>query len=288
MEERARHPLTADPSGYRQVQGAWVHTRARLPADPADITIEPGAVIGADVEIGPGCWIGAGAIIYGPTRLGARNSVHATAVLGGAPQDLSYAGQPTRLEIGDGNTFREGVTISRASTKATGVTLIGSNNFFMAGSHVGHDCLVEDRVVFANAVLLAGHCHVQSNVNLAGGCLVAQFCTIGRYAFVCGNSGIRQDAEPFISHDLRVRFRGEAEPACINEVGLKRAGVASETILKLRTAYKVLFLGKELKSDLAAARVELERRGAICPETEELLAFLGRKRASRYGRARTI
>lgn len=259
--------------------------RARLPEDPRDIVLEPGAIIGADVELGPGCWVGSHAVIYGPTRLGAKNQVHAHAVLGGAPQDLSYSGQPTRLEIGDRNVFREHVTISRASTKANGVTRIGNDNFLMASSHIGHDCIIEDRVILANSVLLAGHCHVQSNANIAGAVACAQFTTVGRFAFICGTSGVRKDCEPFISHDLRGHHAPEPVPACINEVGLKRAGTAPEVLQCLRSAYKVLFIRDEGRIDLAAARKEIERRNAICPETEELLLFIERKRKSRFGRA---
>ncbi len=269
------------------MQGAWVHVRAKLPENPADVTLEPGALLGPDVEIGSGTWVGAGAIIYGPTRLGEKNQIHPNAVLGGAPQDLGYAGQPTRLEIGDRNVFREGVTISRASTKGSGTTRIGSDNYFMAYSHVGHDCVIENRVVLANGVLLAGHCHVQSSVNLAGGCAIAQFCTVGRFAFVCGTSGIRKDLEPFISHDIRRKTYGETEPACINEVGLKRAGFSPETIQKLRTAYKVLYL-RHGAEHLQEARREMESRGGWCPETEELFAFIEQKRKSRFGRALSL
>lgn len=276
--------MDAQATEYRLIGGAWIHRRARLPEDPGDIAIEPAALIGADVEIGRGNWIGTGAVIYGPTRLGERNQVFPKAVLGGPPQDLGYAGQPTRLEIGSGNIFREGVTLSRASTKASGVTRVGNNNFLMAYSHVGHDCVVESNVILANGVLLAGHCHVGSYANIAGGCAIAQFCSVGRFAFLCGTSGVRKDLEPFISHDLRLKAGHEPVPACINEVGLRRNGVPADVIQKLRVAYKVLFLAEDGLRDLALAREEIGRRGALCPETEELLAFIERKRRSRFGR----
>jgi UDP-N-acetylglucosamine acyltransferase len=277
--------LEAQNPAYRLLRGAWVHREARLPEDPRDLEIEPGALIGPGVELGRGNWIGAGAVIYGPTRIGNQNQIHPQAVIGGAPQDLGYAGEPTRLEIGDRNVFREGVTVSRASTKGGRVTRIGNDNLFMAFSHVGHDAVVEDRVVLANAVLLAGHCHVHSNVNIAGGCAIVQFVTVGRFAFICGTSGIRKDVEPFVSHDLKVRNHGEPTPACINEVGLRRAGTAPEVIQKLRTAYKVLFLRKTPFRDFAAeAADEIARRGAACDEVNELVNFVGRKRGTRFGR----
>jgi len=270
---------------YRLVQGAWVHERATLPADPNAISLEPGALIGPDVEIGPGCWIGTGAVVYGPTRVGANNQIFPKAVLGGAPQDLNYAGEPTRLEIGERNVFREGVTVSRASTKGNLVTKIGNDNFLMAFSHVGHDCIVEDHVVLANGVLLAGHCHVESYVSLAGGCAVVQFTTLGRFAFVCGTAGIRKDLEPYISHDIRNKTHGGIWPACINNVGLKRGGVSSDVISKLKTAYKVIFLRKTPLGEIHETRGEIARRDALCPDVEELLAFIERKRKSRYGRS---
>jgi UDP-N-acetylglucosamine acyltransferase len=275
------------PSAYRLIQGAWVHSSVVLPEDPADIHLEPGALIGPGVELGRGTWVGAGAVVYGPTRFGEKNQVFPHAVIGGAPQDLGYAGQPTRLEIGHRNVFREGVTVSRASIKAEGVTRIGSDGFFMANSHVGHDCVLADRVILANGVLLAGHCTVDSNVNIAGGCAIVQFVSIGRCAFICGTSGVRKDVEPFLSHDLRANTHGEPLPACVNEVGLRRAGLGREVIRNLREAYKVIFLRKEPFRDFEAqAREEIGRRQALCPEVEELLAFIARKRGSRFGRAR--
>jgi UDP-N-acetylglucosamine acyltransferase len=275
------------PSAYRLIQGAWVHAEALLPEDPRDIELEPGALIGPRVELGRGTWVGSGAVIYGPTRLGEKNQIFPHAVLGGAPQDVGYAGQPTRLEIGDRNVFREGVTVSRASTKGAGVTRIGSEGFFMANCHIGHDCEVGDRVILANGVLLAGHCSVESNVNIAGGCAIAQFVTIGRCAFICGTSGVRQDVEPFIAHDLRAGTRGDPQPACVNEVGLRRAGFSQDVIRSLREAYKVIFLRKESFRDFEReSREEIERRKALSREVEELIAFMARKRGSRFGRAR--
>lgn len=248
------------------------------------MTIEPGAVLGPEVTVGPGTWIGAGAVLYGPLRLGEGNQVYPHAVLGGAPQDLLYKGEPTRLEIGDRNIFREGATANRASTKGGGVTRIGSDNLFMANSHVGHDCVVGDSVVLANGVLLGGHCHVGSYANFGGGSAVAQFVSVGRCAFLCGTSGVRKDLEPFVAHDLVVGPVKEPQPTCINEVALRRAKVPAETIQKLRAAYKVLFLRKDSFGEPGAALAELERRGALCPEVDELLDFIARKRAGRFGR----
>jgi len=269
--------MSVPPGGYRNVEGAWIHPLARI---AEGVTIEPGAVVGARVNIGRGTWVGAGAVIYGPAVLGEENQVHPTAVLGGAPQDLGYSGEPTRLLIGDRNVFREAVTVNRGSLKGGGLTRIGSDNYFMAGSHIGHDCVVEDRVVLANDVLIAGHCHIQSNVNMGGGVAIVQFLTVGRFAFLGGLSGSTMDCEPFILHDDM-----PCRPKGINVVGLRRGQVSYEVINKLKEAYRVLFTESQKGGeDLEAARREIERRGAVCDEVLELLEFMKRSREGRFGR----
>jgi UDP-N-acetylglucosamine acyltransferase len=262
---------------YRPVNGAWIHPRAQV-SDGA--TIEPGAVVGEGVAVGRGCWIGSGAVLYGPTVLGEGNRVHPTAVLGGAPQDVGYKGEATRLVIGERNVFREAVTVSRGSAKGTGETRIGNDCYFMAGSHIGHDCLVEDHVVLANDVLIAGHCHIGSRANIAGGVAIVQFTTVGRFAFVGGLAGSTMDLEPFILHDEM-----PCRPKGINVVGLRRGQVPHEVINKLKEAYRVLFTDScKGREDLDAAEAEIERRGAGCPEVAELLQFMRRMREGRFGR----
>ncbi len=267
-------------SGYRLVDGVWVHEEARV-AD--DVEVEPGVVIGSGVDIDSGTWIGAGAVIHGPTRIGKNNRIFPTAVIGGPPQDVGYGGEPTRLEIGDGNVFREGVTVHRASQKGDGVTRVGNHNFFMANTHVGHDCVIEDHVITANDVLFAGHCHVQSHANFAGGAALSQFVTVGRHAFMIGLLGARRDLEPFVIHGVEFGTGPESSPQCINDVGLKRAGFSVDAIRKLRGAYKALF-PKEGKRDPAEVRAELAERDTLSSEVEEFLQFVERKLASRYGR----
>jgi UDP-N-acetylglucosamine acyltransferase len=262
---------------YRQVQGGWIHEGAKV---AGGVSIEPGAVIGAEVEVGRGSWIGAGAVIYGPTVLGEENQVHPTAVLGGAPQEVGYRDEPTRLLIGDRNIFREGVTVSRGSVKGGGVTRIGSNSYLMSGSHIGHDCQVGDHVVLANDVLIAGHCRVGDHVNMAGGVAIVQFSTVGRYAFVGGLSGTTMDCEPFIVHDGM-----PARPRGLNLVGLRRGLFSHDVLNRLKEAYRVLFTDSmKGGEDLEAARHELERRGAICQEVLELLEFMERSRQGKFGR----
>ena len=257
--------------------GAWIHPEARI---AGGVAIEPGAVIGADVEVGAGSWIGAGAVIYGPTVLGRENQVYPTAVLGGPPQDVGYKGEPTRLVIGDRNVFREAFTASRASTKGDGVTRIGSDCYFMAGSHVGHDCVIGNRVILANDVLIAGHCTIGDNVNMGGGVAIVQFSTVGRFAFIGGLSGTTMDCEPFILHDDM-----PCRPKGINIVGLRRGQFDYKAINNLKEAYRVLFTESQKGGeDLEAARAEIERRGAICEEVLELLEFMKRSREGRFGR----
>ncbi len=263
--------------GYRLVEGAWIHPRAKI---AEGVVIEPGAVVGADVEVGRGCWIGPGAIIYGPTVLGEENQVWPTAVLGGPPQDLGYAGEPTRLLIGHRNIFREGFTANRASTKGDGTTRIGDDNFFMARSHIGHDAVVGDHVTLANNVDIAGHCRIGSHVNMGGAVAIVQFSTVGRYAFIGGLSGTTMDCEPFILHDDM-----PCRPKGINLVGLRRGNFDYHTINNLKEAYRVLFTDSmKGGDDLTAARAEIERRGALCEEVKELLDFMERSREGRFGR----
>lgn len=266
--------------GYSLRQGAWIHDNARI---ESGVVLEPGAVVGPGVHIGRDCWLGANAVIYRDTTLGRENRVYPGAVLGGDPQDLEYKGQPTRLEIGDRNVFREHVTISRGAPKGHGFTRIGNDNFFMASSHVGHDCVVADRCIFTNGVLIAGHCHIESNVNFAGGTAIVQFTTVGRFVYLGGLAGARHDLEPFLIHDCKA---GDPPNRCstvgVNEVGLRRGGVSGEAIRNLKTAFKVLFVRGVTNPDEALA--EVDRRGAVCGEVEELIDFVRRKRTGRFGR----
>ena len=279
-DSRPPAPTVSRRAEFRLEGGAWIHPESTI---GEDVVIEPEAVIGKDVTIGPGCWIGAGVVLYGPTSLGAKNQLYPGVILGGPPQDMDYRGEPTRLEIGERNIFREGFTANRASTKEEGVTRIGNDNFFMSGSHVGHDAVIEDHVVVANGTFVAGHCHIESWANLAGGVAVAQFCRVGRYAFVGGLGGVRKDAEPYICHDHGSRAP-EVSPICINVVGLKRGGMAPEIIRQLRTAYKVIYMRKDQARDLEEVRAEIDERGALCSEVDYLLEFIRLRDASGRGR----
>ena len=212
---------------------AVVHPEAQL---GVDVTIGPYSVIGPKVRIGDRTRLGPHVVVDGVTRIGSDNFVVGQANLGGPPQDLSYKNEPTMLEIGDRNTIREFVTINRGTVKGGALTRVGDDCLFMACSHVAHDCEVENRVIMANCVLLAGHCFVGQGANISGAAAAHHFVTIGAYAYIGGMSRINQDVPPFMlleGHPSRVRG--------VNEIGLSRAGFAAADIEKLWNAYRLLY-----------------------------------------------
>jgi UDP-N-acetylglucosamine acyltransferase len=213
--------------------------------------VEAGAELGDGVEVGPFCHVHASArigprtrllshVVIGPhTTIGADNAIHPGVVLGGPPQDKSYKGEPTTLAVGDGNTIRECVTMSRGTTKGGGATQVGSRNLFMACSHIGHDCVVGNDVVMANAVLIAGHVHVHDRAVLAGAVACHHFARIGRMAYVGGMSRVVHDVPPFTKvAGEKVRVRA------LNVVGLQRSGVPAEQIEDVKRVFNALFRRK--------------------------------------------
>jgi UDP-N-acetylglucosamine acyltransferase len=235
-------------------------------------TVGPFSVVGADVTLGPACVVEAHAVVKGPAVLGARNRIFPFACLGMEPQDLKYAGERTTLEIGDDNTFREGVTVHRGTAGGGGVTRLGSHNLLMAQTHVAHDCRIGDRVIFANAATLAGHVTVEDAATIGAFSGVHQFCRVGTHAYIGGYSVITQDALPYI---LTVGNR--AKSFGINVIGLERKGFPPETINALKHAYRVLFRSR-LALDKALERLRSELPGQ--PEVERVMEFIG---ASRRG-----
>jgi UDP-N-acetylglucosamine acyltransferase len=226
------------------------------------VSIGPYAVIGPGVTIGPGTTVGPHAIIERDTIIGARCSIGPGAVLGSDPQDLKYHGERTWLEIGDETKIREFATLHRGSA-ATGRTTVGRRCFLMAYVHVAHDCVIEDEVVLANAVQLAGHVHVEAHATIGGLTPVHQFVRIGRYAFVGGGSRVPQDVPPFTraaGHPMKLYG--------INMVGLKRAGFPPEVRAALQHAYRLLF-NSHLTTSAAAERLRLE--GPHIPEVMQLV-----------------
>jgi len=194
--------------------------------------IHPGVVLGAE------CWLQNHVTMAGPMKAGTRNRFYAYCSIGQQTQDLKYAGEPTYLEIGDDNTFREFVTVNR-STTAAGKTQIGRNGNYLAYSHVGHDCNVGDAVVFSNNGTLAGHVQVGDHAIMGGLTAVHQFCRLGRYAITGGCSKIVQDVPPFMIAD-----GNPAQVRGVNIVGLERNGFAPETIKTIKEAFRLIYRSK--------------------------------------------
>ncbi len=210
--------------------------------------VDPGAEIGADVSIGPWCLIEAGAVIgdgcqllnnvtiCAGTTLGPRCTVHAYAVLGGPPQDLSYRGEPTTLVVGADCTMREHVTMNRGTARSRGVTTVGAGGYFMVASHVAHDCIVGEKVIFANNATLGGHSVIGEQVIMGGLSAVHQNTRVGRHAFVGGLAAVVADVIPYGSV-----VGVHAHLAGLNVIGLKRRGFSREQIHDMRAAYRLLF-----------------------------------------------
>jgi UDP-N-acetylglucosamine acyltransferase len=230
------------------------------------VTVGPFAVIGPGVEIAGGTEVGAGAQIYGPVRIGRENRIYPQAAIGFDPQDLTFRGEEVRLEVGDRNTFREFCTIHRGTAKGGGVTRVGSDCLFMAYTHVGHDCQVGDRVVFANNATLAGHVEVQDDANISAFTSVHQFCRVGRHAYLGGYTVATMDALPF------VKTVGQ-KPACygINAIGLRRKGFDAERLRRLEVAYRLLVRSK-LSTPKAVERLKEELAGDS--DVDYLIAFV--------------
>ena len=225
-----------------------------------DVRVGPYSIIGEDVEIDTGCTIDSHAVINGPTRIGKNNHIYQYCSVGDDPQDKKYRGEPTRLEIGDGNTIREFCTISRGTTQDEGVTRIGNDNWIMAYVHIAHDCIIGDHCIFANNATLAGHVTVGDWVIFAGFTGAHQFCHVGSHAFLGMYAGTSQDVPAY------TMIGGQPpSPKGINSEGLKRRGYTPEQIRNIRKAYRVVYRSG-LK--LADAITELEGLVADQPELE--------------------
>lgn len=236
------------------------------------VSVGPFAVIGPWVRIGKGTRIGPHAVVQGPTSMGRDNVVFQFASIGDVPQDKKYKGEVTRLEIGDRNTFREGCTVNRGTVQDRGVTRIGNDGWFMAGTHVAHDCVIGDHVVMANLATLGGHVEIADYAILGGLSAVHQFCKVGAHAFVANNCAVTKDVPPYLM------VSGQpAEPSGINAEGLRRRGFTPAQIANVRHAYKVLYRSG---LRLAEAQVELQRLAAGQPEVAAFVEFLARSTRS--------
>lgn len=229
------------------------------------VEIEAYAIIRAGVVLHAGVQVGPHAVLTGPTVIGAGSRIYPFASIGEDPQDLKYRGEPTRLEVGERNTFREGVTVNRGTAGGGGVTRIGSDNLFMAGSHVAHDCIVGNHCVFANCAAIAGHVVIQDRAILGGFSGVHQHSRVGRCAMVGAAAMAAQDVPPFtIAQGDRARLFG------LNIVGLRRSGFKLEVLQALKAAYRELFhQGMPMRIALEQVREVY----ADMPEVVELVDF---------------
>ena len=216
----------------------------------ADVTVGPYAVIGDDVEIGSGTRIESHVVIKGPTTIGRENHIFQFASIGDDPQDKKYAGERTRLRIGDRNTIRECTTINRGTVQDQGVTSIGDDNWIMAYSHIAHDCVVGNHTIFANNAGIAGHVHVGDYAILGGFTAVHQFCRIGESALTSMFTYVTKDIPAFITVSGR-----PAEPRGVNAEGLKRRGFDAEALREIREAYRIVYRqGLTLEEAIAALK----------------------------------
>ena len=238
---------------------AIVSPRAHL---AADVSVGPFSVIGPEVVIGPGTVIGPHVVINGPTTIGADNRIFQFASLGDAPQDKKYHGEPTRLEIGDRNVFRENTTANRGTTHDRGVTRIGHDNLFMAYSHIAHDCMVGSNTVFANCAALGGHVEIGDWVILGGLTAVHQFTKVGAHAFLAGGAIVTRDVPPYV-----MVAGNPAEPHAVNSEGLKRRGFTPEQVRNIRNAYRTVY-----RSGLRLVEA-LEQLEVDAPERPEIALF---------------
>ncbi|MGI8819590.1 MAG: acyl-ACP--UDP-N-acetylglucosamine O-acyltransferase [Chthoniobacterales bacterium] len=241
---------------------ALVDSRAQL---GAGCFVGPYCIIEAGVVLGAECWLQNHVTLCGPLLAGARNKFYASCSIGQQTQDLKYAGEPTYLEVGDENTFREFCTVNR-STTAEGKTRIGSRGNFLAYSHIGHDCTVGDGVIFSNNGTLAGHVQVGDHAIMGGLTAVHQFCRIGRFAITGGCSKIVQDVPPFMIAD-----GNPAEVRGVNLVGLERNGFAPESVKRIKEAFRIIYRSK---LNTRQAVETLQKEAPPSDEIAQILAFI--------------
>lgn len=232
----------------------------------AGVRIAPYAIISEDVSIGKGTVIGAHAIIDQDTTIGSDCHIHPHTVIGGAPQDLKYKGEKTFLILGDNNVIREYASINRGTSEGGGETVIGDNNFFMAYSHIAHDCRIGCHTILANCATLAGHIVVEDHAIIGGLTPIHQFVRVGKFAIIGGSSSVSQDIVPFaLASGSRAKIYG------VNKVGLRRNGFSKESQQALKLAFKIIF-HSNLNTTHALEKVASKIQG--CEEVDYLLKFI--------------
>lgn len=232
-----------------------------------DVSIGPYSVIGPNVVIGAGSVVGPHCVIDGHTTIGSNNTFYRYCSIGGMPQDKKYGGEPTRLEIGNGNMMREFVTVNTGTAQDAGVTRLGDDNWIMAYVHIAHDCQVASHTVIANGVQLAGHIHIGDWAILGGLSAVHQFVKIGAHAMVGGTSSIRQDVPPYL-----IGAGDPFRPAGINSHGLARRGFSAEAVSALKEAYKLLYR-RQLNVEQACAEIVALQQDSA-PDVHEALGVM--------------
>jgi UDP-N-acetylglucosamine acyltransferase len=234
---------------------------------PASCSIGPYCVLGANVEFGENCQLLSHVVIGGPTKMGSDNQIHSFAVVGGDPQDVTYHGERTRLEIGDRNIIREYVTISRGTAKGTGVTCVGNDVLIMAYTHIGHDSVIGDHSMLINGATLAGHVTVEEWAVVGALCPVHQYVRIGAHSYIGGGTTITQDVLPY----SMTSAERDTHAFMLNKVGLQRRGFTPERIKRLHHAYKVLLASK---LNTSQALEKLRSEGELGGDVELLVRFI--------------
>jgi UDP-N-acetylglucosamine acyltransferase len=257
---------------------AEVHPRAQL---GDDVVIGPFCTVGPHVVIGDGTILESHVTIIGHTTIGCRNRFCANAVIGGEPQDVSFRDSPTRVEIGDENTFREGVTVNRGAEKEDHTTRIGNRNLLMSNSHVAHNCHVFNKTILVNGVLLGGHVHIHDGAIVSGNSAVHHFASVGRLAFVSGCARVVTDVPPF----MMAAGNDHLEVKTINIVGMRRNGISEDTISTIKLAHKLIYRKRKSLEEIYAF-FEQELEGVFPLELSTLLTFMEQTRRGKLGRAR--
>jgi UDP-N-acetylglucosamine acyltransferase len=257
---------------------ADVHPHATL---GDDIEIGPFCAVGPHVTLGDGCRLDSHVTIIGHTSIGCRNRFFPGSVIGGEPQDVGYKDSPTRVEIGDDNLFREGVTVNRGADKEDGVTRIGNRNFLMSNAHVAHNCHVFNNAILCNGVLLGGHVHIHDFAIVSGNSVVHHFASVGESAFISGGCRVPQDVAPF----MLSAGSDNPEIITVNLVGMRRRGFPEAVVQGVRQAFKLLY--REHKPcDVVREQLTRHFGGELPAELVRLLDFVDRSAHGKSGRAR--